>query len=106
MCGVCCFVRAIGAVIGLTFCGWPVAVVLPGADVALRGEALAVFGWIVGIALRGMVSATRGCVFPPSVESNEMALWKSVFLVVLSSPASVGLSSAACCILAAGVLCA
>ena len=104
MCGVWCFVRAIGAVIGLTFCGWPVMVGLPGADVALRGEAL--FGWIVGIALRGMASAARDCVFPPSVESNEMALWKSVFLVVLSSPASVGLSSAACCILAAGVLCA
>ena len=44
MCGVCCFVRAIGAVIGLTFCDWPAAVGLPGANVALRGEALAVFG--------------------------------------------------------------
>ena len=98
--------RAIGAVVGLTFCGWPVAVGLPGADVALRGEALAVFGWIVGFALRGMVSATRGCVFPPPVESNEKALWKSVFLVVLSSPASVDLSASACCALATGVLCA
>ena len=79
---------------------------LLGADVALRGEALAAFGWIVGIALRGMVSTARGCIFPPPVESNEMALWKSVFPVVLSPPASVDLSSAACCILAAGVLCA
>ena len=44
MCGVCGFVRAIGAVIGSTFRDWPAAVGLPGADVALRGEALAVFG--------------------------------------------------------------
>ena len=44
MWGACCFACAVGAVTGLIFCGWPAAVGLPGADVALQGEALAVFG--------------------------------------------------------------
>ena len=43
-CGACCFACAVGTVAGLIFCDWPVVVGFPGADTALRGVALAMFG--------------------------------------------------------------
>ena len=77
---------------------------IPGADTALRGVALVMFVLVAAIALRGVALVVPGCIFSPPVESSEMALWKSVVLVMLPPPCSAGLPLTVCCVLAAWVL--